>query len=170
MATIVPAPSGTHKALVRMKGWRAVSKTFRLKRDAIDWARRIEDEMVSWRIYLAQRLRAHDRAAGAAALPAGNHADKEGNHSAQRSYHSPAPHRLLRKLFDGRPCSELVASYRDHRLASGKSNNTVRIELAMLSNLFAIAIQEWGLGLAHNPVATIPKPSPGKGRDRRLTR
>jgi integrase len=38
----------------------------------------------------------------------------------------------------------------------------------MLSNLFTIAIQEWGLGLTHNPVAAIRKPSPGKGRDRRL--
>lgn len=35
MATIVPTPSGTYKALVRMKGWPTVSKTFRLKRDAI---------------------------------------------------------------------------------------------------------------------------------------
>ena len=65
--------------------------------------------------------------------------------------------------------SELVASYRDHCLAAGKSNNTVRIELAMLGNLFTIAIQEWGLGLTHNPVAAIRKPSPGQGRDRRLT-
>ena len=64
--------------------------------------------------------------------------------------------------------SELVASYRDHRLAAGKANNIVRIELVMLSNLFTVAIQEWGLGLTHNPVATIRKPSLGKGRDRRL--
>lgn len=39
---------------------------------------------------------------------------------------------------------ELAASYRDQRIADGKANNTVRIELAMLSNLFTIAIQEWG--------------------------
>jgi integrase len=65
--------------------------------------------------------------------------------------------------------SDLVASYRDHRIAAGKSNNTVRIELALLSNLFTIAIQEWGLGLTHNPVSAIRKPSPGKGRDRRLS-
>jgi integrase len=65
--------------------------------------------------------------------------------------------------------SDLVASYRDHRIAAGKSNNTVRIELAMLSNLFTVAIQEWGLGLTHNPVTNIRKPSPGKGRDRRLS-
>lgn len=64
--------------------------------------------------------------------------------------------------------SELVASYRDHRLATGKSNNTVRIELAMLNDLIAIAIQGWGLRLSHNPVSTIRKPSPEKVRNRRL--
>ena len=46
MATIVPTPSGTYKALVHMKGWPTTSKTFRLKRDAVDWERRTEDEMV----------------------------------------------------------------------------------------------------------------------------
>ena len=38
----------------------------------------------------------------------------------------------------------------------------------MLSNLFTIGIQEWGLGLIYNPVANIRKPSPGEGRERRL--
>jgi hypothetical protein len=46
--------------------------------------------------------------------------------------------------------AELVAKYRDKRLADGKSNNTVRIELAMLGHLFRIAIQEWGIGLTFN--------------------
>jgi hypothetical protein len=46
MATIVKTPSGTYKALVRRQGWPTTSKTFRTKRDAEDWARRTEDEMV----------------------------------------------------------------------------------------------------------------------------
>lgn len=66
--------------------------------------------------------------------------------------------------------ADLVAKYRDERLAAGKSNNTVRIELAMLGHLFRTAIQEWGIGLTFNPVANIRKPSPGAGRDRRLNR
>ena len=65
--------------------------------------------------------------------------------------------------------AELVAKYRDERLSTGKSNNTVRIELSMLGHLFRVAIQEWGIGLTFNPVANIRKPSPGAGRDRRLT-
>jgi len=46
MATIVRTPSGKWKAVVRLSGWPTQSKTFRLKRDATDWARRVEVEMV----------------------------------------------------------------------------------------------------------------------------
>ena len=46
MATIVKTPSGTWKALIRKTGWPPTAKTFRTKRDAEDWSRRTEDEMV----------------------------------------------------------------------------------------------------------------------------
>ncbi|WP_211256160.1 hypothetical protein [Edaphobacter aggregans] len=46
MATIVKTPSGTWKAVVRKTGWPTTAKTFRTKRDAEDWSRRTEDEMV----------------------------------------------------------------------------------------------------------------------------
>lgn len=64
--------------------------------------------------------------------------------------------------------SEIIADYRDQRLAEGKANNTVRLELALLSHMYTIAIKEWGLGLIANPVLSIRKPSPGQGRNRRL--
>lgn len=169
MATIVLTPSGTYKALVRMKGWPTTSKTFRLKRDAIDWARRTEDEMVrgvyisrsgSERLTVAEALLRYLKEVTPTKKP-----------TTQRSEKISAQHlsSFLGKYSMAALSSELVASYRDHRIAAGKSNNTIRIELAMLSNLFTVAIQEWGLGLTHNPVTVIRKPSPGKGRDRRLT-
>src|SRR5690606_19802261 len=74
--------------------------------------------------------------------------------------------------------ADVVAQYRDMRLAgdldkNGKriprTNNTVRLELALLSHLFTVAIKEWGLGLPFNPVAQIRRPAPGAGRNRRLT-
>ena len=46
VATIGKTPSGTWKAVVRKRGWPTTIKTFRTKRDASDWARRTEDEMV----------------------------------------------------------------------------------------------------------------------------
>ena len=46
MPTIVKTPSGTWKAVIRKTGFPSNIKTFRLKKDAEDWARRTEDEMV----------------------------------------------------------------------------------------------------------------------------
>ncbi|PKM01302.1 MAG: integrase, partial [Gammaproteobacteria bacterium HGW-Gammaproteobacteria-7] len=46
MATIVKTPSGTWKAVIRKTGFPTTIKTFRLKKDAEDWSRRTEDEMV----------------------------------------------------------------------------------------------------------------------------
>ncbi|MES2319777.1 MAG: site-specific integrase [Pseudomonadota bacterium] len=169
MATIVPTQSGTYKALIRMKGWPTTSKTFRLKRDATDWARRTEDEMVRG-VYISR--------GGSERLTAAEALDRylvevtpTKKPTTQRSEKTTARHLtgFLGKYSLAALSNELVASYRDHRIAAGKSNNTVRIELAMLSNLFTVAIQEWGLGLTHNPVMNIRKPAPGKGRDRRLT-
>lgn len=74
-----------------------------------------------------------------------------------------------------------MARYRDERLSacaygarksavrSTIKPNTVRLELALLSHLFTIAIKEWQLGLIQNPVANIRKPRLGAGRDRRLS-
>ncbi|KND55400.1 Shufflon-specific DNA recombinase [Candidatus Paraburkholderia kirkii] len=64
---------------------------------------------------------------------------------------------------------DLVSQYRDNRLAQGKANNTVRLELALLGHLFNVAIKEWHIGLIFNPVSNIRKPSPGEGRNRRLS-
>ncbi|WP_020683196.1 hypothetical protein [Marinobacterium rhizophilum] len=46
MATIVKSSSRIWKAVVRKTGYRTTSKTFRPKRGAEGWVRRIEDEMV----------------------------------------------------------------------------------------------------------------------------
>jgi len=64
---------------------------------------------------------------------------------------------------------ELVAKFRDKRLEEGKSNNTVRLELAALGHLFTIVMKEWHIGLALHPVAGIRKPSAGQGRNNRLS-
>ena len=46
MAAITKTPSNTWKAIIRKRGWPTTIKTFRTKRDAEDWARSTEDEMV----------------------------------------------------------------------------------------------------------------------------
>jgi len=67
-----------------------------------------------------------------------------------------------------------IARYRDQRLSvhndrTGQllSPATVRLEMALLQNLFRIAYVEWGIGV-DNPVDRVRKPKPSPGRERRL--
>lgn len=169
MATFVKTESDTWKALIRKRGWPTVSKTFRTKRDATDWAHRTEDEMVRGVFILrtsSERVsfsEAMDRYLKDISLLKKLKTQKSEQGSA----------RLLKQFFGKYSLaainSELVAAYRDQRLAEGLSNNTVRIELALLSHLFTTAIMEWGMGLTVNPVSNIRKPPPSAGRNCRLT-
>ncbi|WP_238474195.1 site-specific integrase [Pseudomonas cavernicola] len=175
MASIIKTPSGTWKALVRKTGWPTNAKTFRIKRDAEDWARRTEDEMVrgvyiqrsgSERMTLEMALKRYLSEVSPTKKPTTQKAEAT---KAQQLI------RHLGKYSMAALSAEIIAGYRDTRLASitnrgnPTSNNTVRLELALLSHLYTVAIQEWGLGLTFNPVLNIRKPSPGEGRDRRLS-
>lgn len=192
MATIVETPSGKWKAVIRKHGWPTATKTFRIKRDAIDWARRAEDEMVQG-VYIdrAQSARlTFDRALSrylSEVVPTKKPATQETD-----KYCAEPLRAYFGKYSLAAISPDLVAGYRDKRLATplkrvnratgepralldpvtGKprtlSANTVRLELALLSHLFNTAIREWRLGLVRNPVSGIRKPSPGEGRDRRL--
>ncbi|KAF0843123.1 site-specific recombinase XerD [Methylovorus glucosotrophus] len=170
MATIVKTDSGTWKALVRKTGWPSASKTFRVKRDAQDWARQIEDQMIR-SVYIRR-------------TPSEKMSIKEAFERYEREV-SPTKKastqkreelrvKLLKEKFGqyslAALTSDIVADYRDQRLATGKSNNTVRLELALLGHLYSTAIKEWHIALPANPVANIRKPSPGAGRNVRLNR
>src|SRR3990167_5143680 len=175
MATIVRTEACTWKALVRKTGWPTNTKTFRTKRDAEDWARRTEDEMVrgvyiqrsgSERMTLEKALERYLAEVTPSKKPTTRKA--EATKAKQLIQH-------LGKYSLAALSAEVIANYRDTRLGTlskrglPTSNNTVRLELALLSHLYTVAIQEWGLGLTFNTVLNIRKPSPGDGRDRRLS-
>ena len=181
MATFVKNPKGSWKAVIRKHGWPTVAKTFRTKRDAEDWARRSEDEMVRG-VYIRRSSseRLTFRSALDRYLAEVTPSKKPATQKAE-----VLKAKRLRDFFGDYSLAaitpELVARYRDERLSErvqrarddGAANtikpNTVRLELALLSHLFTIAIKEWQLGLIQNPVANIRKPRVGAGRDRRLT-
>ena len=169
MATITKTPSKSWKAVVRKRGWPTAIKTFRTRRDAADWSRRTEDEMVRG-VYI-------DRV-GAEKLLFGKALDRYLAEVCSTKRQSTASSesqkaKALRTFFGAYSLAaitpDLVASYRDKRLEADKSNDTVRLELALLSHLFTVAIKEWRVGLMYNPVANIRKPAPGRGRNRRLS-
>ncbi len=132
MATFVKTPSGTWKALIRRQGWPATRKTFRTKRDAEDWARRTEDEMVRG-VYI--RRTTHERTTVADAL---DRYEREVVPLKKASTQAREDARIREvKAFFGKyslaaVSPDLVAEYRDKRQAQGKANNTVCLELALL--------------------------------------
>ena len=169
MATIVKTSSGAWKAIIRRTGWPQTSKNFRLRRDAEDWARRTEDEMVrgafiqrtpSEKMTVAVALERYERDITPLKKPSTQRGDRTRIREVKKAFGAYS-------LAGVTP--DLVAKFRDQRLGEGKANNTVRLELALLGHLYTIAIKEWHIGLVHNPVASIRRPSQGAGRDRRLT-
>ncbi|MGH8602649.1 MAG: site-specific integrase [Gammaproteobacteria bacterium] len=176
MPTITKNSAGNWKAVIRKTGWPIAIKTFRAKRDASDWARRVEDEMVRG-VYIdrAPSERLTLRAAMNRYLSEISPTKRKG--AAEREKTSAKP--ILEALGDyslAAVTQQLIADYRDQRLGIRSlrtggllSTNTVRLELALLSHLFTVAIQEWGIGLGHNPVAMVRKPKPPNGRDRRIS-
>jgi integrase len=168
MATLIKTPAGTWKAVIRKHGWPVKSKTFRTKRDAQDWSRRTEDEMVRGvfvdrsrgeRMTLKKAMERYLAEVSATKRPG----------TAKRE--ATSAEALLAELGDyalAALAPDVIAAYRDKRLAAGKAPDTVRIELALLSHLFTTAIREWRLGLLYNPVLNVRKPAVGTGRNRRL--
>lgn len=158
MATILKTPSGTWKAVIRKTGWPRTIKTFRTKRDAEDWARSTEDEMVRG-VYI--RRAPSDRLTVAAALkryleevtPTKRPSSQERERRRAEILKKHLGQYSLAAL-----TPEIIAQFRDERLAGvdrrnekgepiPRANNTVRLELALLGHLFTIAIKEWRIGL-----------------------
>jgi integrase len=60
------------------------------------------------------------------------------------------------------------ARYRDKRREDGRAENTIRLELQIISHLFEIARKEWGMENLANPLKNIRKPAGSRARSRRL--
>ena len=185
--TTAPLPDGAgrrqefkYKALVRLTGWPTTSKTFRLKKDAEDWARRTEDEMV--RGVFIQRAPAERMTLSSALDRYASEVTptKKASSRVSELRRIVTLKQLLGSYSMAALSSDLVAEFRDRRLAGDvdpktgqrrpRAANTIRLELALLSHVFTVAIKEWRLGLIYNPVQNIRKPAPGPGRNRRLSR
>lgn len=182
MATIVQTESRKWKAVIRKTGWPVTVKTFRLKRDAEDWARQTEDEMVrgvyiqrapAERTTLADALDRYVLEVTPTKAPFTQRTEKR--RAANLKAH-------LGRYSLAALTPQLVAEYRDDRLsgklnvgakarkAGPRSGSTVRLELALLGHLYKIAGREWGFGMIPNPVQFVRKPKAGPHRQRRLSR
>lgn len=168
MATVSKTKYGKWRALVRMSGWPTTSKNFRIKRDAETWARVTEDEMI--RGIYAPRANSEKTSMLNALERYINEVTPTKSPTTQASERQRAKH--LQTVFGKYSLAvlntDIICDYRDKRLKGGKSNNTARLELALLGHLYTTAIKEWRIGIEVNPVHNVRKPSAGSGRNRRL--
>ena len=129
MATIVRAPSKAWKAVIRRKGWPTVSKSFRTKRDAEDWARCTEDEMIRG-VYL-KRLPSESTTIEAALdryLAEVTPTKRPSTQVSEKIRAAEVKQRLGRYTLAALS-PDIVAAFRDDRMAEGKSASTVRLEV-----------------------------------------
>jgi integrase len=167
VATILkrPGPKGktVWQAQIRKKGYPSRIKTFDRKTDAQSWAKMVEHQMEAglWKdskeasqITLSQAL---ERYLGDV-TPRKRAATQVSEHLSARSLRAAMGRLSLLQV-----TPERVAQYRDQRLQF-VAPNSVRIELALLSNLFNIAAREWSFGGLENPVRQVHRPKIPEGR------
>jgi integrase len=159
--------SGSWQALVKKKGFGQIARTFDTKGEAEAWAKVIEAEMVRG-VYLSQKeaesttleesLDRYEREISSS---------KKGHLQEKKRIRTWKSHPLAKRFLASIQGKD-IAAWRDARIKSGSSANTVRLDLAIISHLFEIARKEWGMEGLKNPVKSIRLPSPPSGRDRRL--
>ena len=158
--------SGAWEASIEKKGFPRISRTFDTKGEAETWAATVESEIgrgvfVSRKeaenTTLAEALDRYEREVSS---------EKKGKRREKSRIDRWRIHPVGK-----RPLAQIqgkdIAAYRDARLKE-VAPNTVRLELALLSHLFTIAVKEWGMAGLVNPVMQIRKPKLPRGRDRRL--
>ena len=159
--------SGAWEASIEKKGFPRISRTFDTKSEAETWAATVESEIgrgvsisrkESENTTLSEAL---DRYISEI-LPHKKQLRRETNR-ANALKRWPISMLSLAQI-QGKD----IAAFRDERVKSGASPNTVRLDLALLSHLFTIAVKEWGMAGLVNPVMQIRKPKLPHGRDRRL--
>ena len=167
MASIRQLSNTKWQAQIRRAGHKPITNTFVTKSDAVMWARDVEskidrgvflDRTEAERTSIAQLLERYL---------------KEVTPLKKSGFREKSRLDLLEKHFGFLMATQLqskhVAEFRDFRIGQGKAGATVIKELNTLSHVFDVAIKDWGLALASNPVKLIRKPKTAAGRNRRLS-
>lgn len=167
MASIQKTPEGNYKIQIRRKGWPAWFGTADTSVEAHRIARAIEADM-------DRGTYRDNREAESTTLAEAF--DRYGRDFSSRKAH---PERDLQRIerWKQHPLARRFmatlrgadfAAYRDERRRAGRAENTIRLELQLVSHLFEMARKEWGWEGQPNPLKNIRKPSGTKARDRRL--
>ena len=158
-----PKGKAVWQAQVRKKGYPSKIKTFDRKSDAQSWAKMTEHQMETglWRdtreasgISLVDALDRYLETVSIRKRPGTQKREELSSRYLKQN---------LGKLSLTQITPNRVAEYRDRRLQE-VSPDSVRLELALLSNLFSVAGREWAVSGLENPVQKIQRPRLPEGR------
>ncbi|WP_374266813.1 site-specific integrase [Zoogloea sp.] len=164
MATIRER-AGRWQAIIKRKGYPQQSKTFDIKKDAEKWARQEEramdagtwaDQSAAMQTTLAEALVRYEKEVTSG---------KKGADTERVRITKWKRHKLAQKALGTLKASDF-AGYRDARLKDGAAAATVRLELAIISNLFNVARKEWSFEGLANPIEAMRLPTSKNARNR----
>jgi integrase len=167
MASISNRGPHQWQVIVRRKGYPTQTETLRTKARAEAWAREIESQMDAG-IFRDRRVLTGITLSDALERYVTTVTTKKRGQTSERNrIRQLQRHPLAQRLMGSLQAADF-ASYRDTRLTQ-VGPTTVRLELAVLSHLYTIAIKEWSWPLTHE-LRNVSKPKPEEGRERRLER
>ena len=159
---VIEKRRGNWRVKVRKIGFSSASKTFHKRRDACNWALKIERDMC---LGLFNNNSCTIREL----------LDRYAKEITPTKKCAPIENvrinRLKNSWLAGLQASEVnsqhIAVYRDERLKTVSAATCLR-EISLISHVFTIGMKEWNYNLTVNPATNVRKPIPQKGRDRRM--
>jgi integrase len=154
---------------IRLHGSKPVSRTFSTKADAIAWARATEAELQNQIDTTPTGLESATPVTFRQILE--RYREQVTPQKKSHRHEANRISRLLKEPIADTNATDLtpgmIAAFRDRRLASVGPQAVIH-DLTLLGHVIRIAINEWDLPLAENPVLKVRKPKPPQGRTRRL--
>ena len=162
MASISKRGDYQFQAIVRRKSYKSQTKTFEARAEAEKWAREVESQMDRSRFRDRREVESTTLSQALERYLNTVTPTKKGHVAERNRIKQLQRHPIGLRPLDGL-CSRDFAEYRDERLQL-VSGNSVRLEMALLSHLYTIAIQEWSMPLEHE-LRNVRKPHRARKRN-----
>jgi integrase len=159
--------SVSYRAQIRMRGFPHVTKTFTRKTDAKAWIENTKASIRRGDVVSSEAQRTTLREALERYLREITPTKKGARREQDRVkawMNNPLSLRFLSQLRGSD-----FAKHRDQRRAEGRAENTIAIELKLISRLYKIAAKDWGMEDLKNPIQSLTMPGGSNKRERRVT-
>jgi integrase len=161
----------SYRAQIRLRGHEPISKTFARRTDAKAWIEQTRSAIRNGAVVSNEATRTTLKQALERVLR-DPWTKKKGKPLKGWKRHEDRIKVWMAHPLASRFLSQLrgtdFADYIKARRAEGKAENTIRIEIVLISRLYKHAVKEWGMEGLRNPIASVSLPGDSDERKRRL--